>query len=113
MNSITKRFLLISLIVISLSGCIIQNAGPEDCEVVKLKIVKVSEGSNSDIVFTDTKGDNFYINRGLEHGLDLATLKNEVVDKKVNLHLYRFWFSTSPHISQLEVSDKILFTEFN
>jgi len=113
MNSIIKPILLTVVFSIVLMSCVIQNASPEDCHVQQITINTISQGSSYDIVFTDDNGDSFYINRGAEQGLDLGTLKQELSGKKVNLHLYGFWFGSSRHISQLSVDDKIVYTEFN
>jgi len=41
-------------------------------------------------------------------------LTEEILNKKVTLHLYKFKFGIeSEHVSQLAVEDKIIFTEFN
>jgi hypothetical protein len=113
MNSIIKRFFLAGILALVMSSCIIQNAESENCAIRQVTLAEITEGSSNDIVFTDTNGDSFYINRGLEQGLDLSSLKHKLTGKKVNLHLYKFWFGTSKHISQLEAENSILYTEFD
>ncbi len=105
-------FLLIS-VPLFMSGCIIQNAQPEDCEVVEVVLTEVKEGSSYDIVFSEGNKDFYYINRGLEQGLTIEDLQQQVLNKKVTLHLYKLWYGTSEHISQLSVDGNVLFTEFN
>ena len=106
----------ISLIIGSillLKSCIIQNPEPKDCVVVNVKITKISEGSSYDIVFHDDGTDFYYINRGLERGLNLDSLKTKVLNKTVTLHLAKIMGGiTSEHISQMAVGDDIIFTEF-
>ena len=77
------------------------------------KIVKITERSSYDIVFSDEWGDKYYINRGLEQGLNLDSLNAKVLNKTVTLHLPKLWLGTSEHIAQLSIDDKIIYTEFD
>lgn len=103
------------LLFFCFTSCIINNTKPEDCEVISAKIVNITEGTNYDIVFQDTSGDRYYINRGLEHGLNLDSLNVAVLNKTVTLHLAKILegAATSEHISQLALNDAIIFTEFD
>ena len=102
------------ILVFSFTSCIINNPKPEDCEVIKTKITRISEGSDYDIMFHDGKGKSYYINRELEQGLNLEDLNTKVLNKTVTLHLAKVLAgaSTSNHIWQLAIGDEILFTEF-
>lgn len=91
----------------------IQNPRPENCVVETAKIVKITEGPSYDIVFHDDGTDYFYINRGLEQGLNLDSLNAKVLNKTVTLHLAKIIGGiTSEHISQLAIDDEIIYTEF-
>ncbi len=96
-----------------LKSCVINNPQPENCEVVEVTIKKITEGSSYDIVFHDTGTDYYYINRGLEQGLNLDSLNAKVLNKTVTLHLPKLLFGTSEHIAQIAIDDEIIFTEFN
>jgi len=96
-----------------LKSCVINNPQPENCEVVEVTIKKITEGSSYDIVFHDTGTDFYYINRGLEQGLNLDSLNAKVLNKTVTLHLPKLLFGTSEHIAQIAIDDEIIFTEFN
>lgn len=86
---------------------------PEDCIILTRTISEIKEGSTFDIVFKDMQGDRYYINRGLEQGLNLDSLNAKVLNKTVTLHLAKVVGGiTSEHISQLEVDGEILYTEF-
>ncbi|MEM5563684.1 hypothetical protein WNY78_01140 [Psychroserpens sp. AS72] len=104
---------IIFIICLSLFSCVIQNPQPEECDIVTIKITKITEGSSYDIVFN--KGDlgSFYINRGLENGLNLDSLNAKVLNKTVTLHLPKLFYGTSKHIAQLAIDDEIIFTEFS
>ena len=94
-------------------SCAINNPQPEDCEVVEVTIKKITKGSSYDIVFHDTGTDYYYINRGLEQGLNLETLNAKVLNKTVTLHLPKLLLGTSEHIAQIAIGDDIIFTEFD
>ncbi|MAP53664.1 hypothetical protein [Altibacter sp.] len=96
-----------------LNGCVIHEPTPDQCIVKNSTIIKISEGTSFDIVFTDTNNDSYYINRGLERGLSIDDLRSKVLDKNVTLHLPAFGGIASEHIAQLEFNDTIIYTEFS
>ncbi|WP_431156797.1 hypothetical protein [Winogradskyella poriferorum] len=111
--SLITGFALIFLCFLLLKSCIINNPTPEDCVVKSVRVTKITEGSSYDIVFRDDGTDFYYINRGLEQGLNLDSLKRKVLNKTVTLHLAKVVGGiTSEHISQLALGDEIIFTEF-
>jgi len=112
-----KLGLYISIIIFisySLVSCIIHNPLPEECYVQTETITSITEGSTFDIVFKDLNGDRYYINRGIELGLNLDSLNAKVLNKTVTLHLPKLLggLVTSEHIAQLKVGEDIIFTEF-
>lgn len=112
-----KRLILLLLVFVAgvlllVKSCIISDTRPQDCEVIKVSIKSIREDSSYDIVFTDFQNDRYYINRGLERGLNLDSLNNKVLNKTVTLHLAKLPLGTSEHISQLALDKEIIFTEF-
>ena len=108
----------ITLLIITsfflLKSCIIQNPKPEECVVIDIKVTKITEDGVKDIVFHDDGTDFYYINRGLEQGLNLDSLKIKVLNKTVTLHLAKVMGGiTSEHISQMTLDDEIIYTEFS
>jgi hypothetical protein len=118
-----KGILIFSLIVvllfavfqIVLSSSHIKNVSPKKCVIETEKIIKISEGTSNDIVFSNNHGGHYYINRGLERGLNLDSLNAKVLNKTVTLHLPKVLggLVTSGHIAQLAVGNTIIFTEFD
>jgi hypothetical protein len=100
--------------ILLLKSFTISSLEPKDCEEVSVKITDILEGSSHDIVFKDNDFSSFYINRGLERGLNLDSLKTKVLNKTVTLHLAKVMGGrlTSDHICQLKVNGDTLFTEF-
>lgn len=95
-----------------LNAAVIRQTAPSGCEKTVLKIAEITQGSSGDIVFSDSEKNSYYINRGLEKGLTVAELKEEVLNKKVTLHLARVIYGTTAHIAQLKAGDQIIYTEF-
>ncbi len=107
-------FLLCTLLFsFIMNSCIVQNPRPENCIVKEITVTEIEEGSFYDIVFKDEGNNRYYINRGLEFGLRLKDLKQVVLNKKVTLHLPKFWIGTSEQIAQLKLDEDILYSEFN
>ena len=106
-------FFALALFITVITSCIINDPKPEDCAIQTVKITKITEGTSYDIVFHDDGTDYFYINRGLEYGLNLDSLNAKVLNKTVTLHLAKIMGGiTSEHISQLAVGNEIIYTEF-
>ena len=108
MSSIIKRIILVLAGSLIPFGCIIQNPSPESCTVKTITIERIHKGGVKDVVFTDSEGETYYINRGLENGLQLAVLEEDVLDKNVTLHLANVIYGTTAHIAQLALDGKVL-----
>ena len=109
-------FLVLALVLflfLVFKSCVINNPQPEECEIVNVTIKRITVGSSNDIMFYDNGTDFYYINRGLERGLNLETLNAKVLNKTVTLHLPKMLFGTSEHIARLAIGDDIIFTEFD
>lgn len=108
------RLLFFGLIILTTPcSCIINNPKPEECVVEEVTITDVKEGSSFDIVFYASNGDRYYINRGLEQGLALNSIKKIAINQKATLHLPKFAVGVSEHIAQLTIADSIIYTEFD
>ena len=106
---------LLFILTITFVSCIISNPKPDECDIIEATIIEIAEGTSYDIVFRDKGGDRYYINRGLEQGLNLEDLNAAVLNKTVTLHLPRVLGGTvtTEHIAQLAVGDEVIFTEFD
>jgi len=103
---------LVFAVILSFSSCIINNTKPEDCSIVTATITEITEGSSYDIVFHDDGTDFYYINRGIELGLNLDSLNAKVLNKSVTLHVPKLVYGNSRHITQMAIGDEIIYTEF-
>lgn len=116
-KSIRNAIIIVGLVVfmpfLLFKSCVIQNTKPEECDVVTAKIVELREHPSLDIGFTGDRGETFYINRGIESGLNLDSLNAKVLNKTVTLHLAKIMGGvTSRHIAQLALDEEVIYTEF-
>ena len=108
-----KKIIPFILIIFLFASCVVQNTTPENTTKIDFTVTKITEGGVKDIVFHDSGSDYYYINRGLENGLNLDSLNAKVLNKTVTLHLAKLiGGTTSEHISQLALGDEIIYTEF-
>ena len=110
MKKSTALFALI--LFLNLNSCIISNPKVVDCEIIEITVSKIKEGPSFDIVFYDNNAEFYYINRGLEQGLNLDALNAKVLNKTVTLHLPKMIYGTSNHIAQLMLGEDIIYSEF-
>lgn len=96
-----------------LTSCVIQNPDAEDCTFKEITVTRVYEGGVNDIVFAESDGSFYYINRGLENGMTIEGMAEQTIGKRAKLHLAktRFMSSETNHISQLVVENDTLFSE--
>ncbi|MBV7268901.1 hypothetical protein [Winogradskyella luteola] len=118
MQKPVKNAILIILVLILVpffffKSCVIYKPEPHECEIVTAKIDTLIAGPTFDIQFKTGMGNTYYINRGIESGLNLDSLNAKVLNKTVTLHLPKLLFGTSKHIAQLALEDQILYTEFS
>ena len=85
----------------------------------KGEVVSVTEGTSNDIVFK-LKGetDSFYINRGLEQGLNLKDLQSKLIGKQVTLKYPKHWSllniaGNTKHLSVIELNNEKVFSSLN
>lgn len=89
----------------------------DKCQEVSGSIKKIYERGEQD-VFLILNGNKrqFYINRGLEKGLDLQEMKQKLQDEQVTLKLPRYWtpldpFNQTRHVAKLEWGSEVLYDE--
>ena len=115
-------FILIGLAFLTL-GILIFRSLPipdeKDCLSLKGVVTEVYEGGVKDVVFKLQGVDKeFYINRGLERGLDLKKLQAELITKEIVVKYPQYWTPLDPtnsvrHIAKIECDGKTIFTELD
>lgn len=89
----------------------------KECLVAEGKVVSIYEGGIKDVSFR-LEGDKtmYYINRGLEQGLDLEDLKEQLMGQNVTIRYPKHWTLLDPdnrvkHLCILEFEGKELYNE--
>jgi hypothetical protein len=116
----TKYWVILTGVVLTV-GILVFRPVPipneKDCLIVQGSVIEINEAGVKDIVFTITGQDKtFYINRGLERGLELQKLRAELIDKEVTIKYPKYWTplgNSSKHISKVESAGRTIFTELN
>src|SRR5690348_16877635 len=94
---------------------------PKETDALTLKgtVADVYDGGSKDIVFKLKGHDQvFYINRGLERGLNIQALKSTLEDEEIVVRYPDYWTpldfnQTSIHISKIEHKGKTIFSEMD
>ena len=109
-------FILLAFAAMTLRPVIVPKDA-KDCLVAQGKVVKVFEGGVKDVAFR-LEGDKtmYYINRGLEHGLNLEELQKELIGNNVIIRYPKHWTLLDPknrikHLSILEYNGKEIYNE--
>lgn len=80
-------------------------------------VSEIYEGGTNDIVFRLENNDRkFYINRGLESGLELNILKEKLIGNFIIIKYPKYWTPLDwndeiKHISKVEFNEEIIFNE--
>jgi hypothetical protein len=117
----TKYWGILIGVVLPLFGVLIFRPVPipneKDCLIVEGTVIEITEDGVKDVVFR-LAGQNrtFYVNRGLERGLELEKLRAELMDKEITIKYHKYWTplgNSSKHISKIESSGRTIFTEID
>lgn len=89
----------------------------EDALVYEGFVVDIYETGEKDVAFKLEDGALFYINRGLESGLNIDSLKTSYLGKELLFKYPDYWTPLDPsgshkHASQVEFGDTLIYSEF-
>jgi hypothetical protein len=89
----------------------------KDCVSITGTVIGIYEGGVKDVVFK-LQGHNqtFYINRGLEAGLNLNELRSTLMNQEIVIKYPDYWTPLDPgnsvrHISKVEFEGETVYTE--
>ena len=97
----------------------VPNPTEQDCLSFKGTVTEIYEAGVKDVVFEFQGLDKrFYVNRGLERGLDLTKIKLDLTNKEIVIKYPKYWTPLDPgnswrHISKIESEGRTIFTEVN
>ncbi|MEL6942244.1 MAG: hypothetical protein AAFO82_06210 [Bacteroidota bacterium] len=93
------------------------NLTESECEFVEGTVSHIWEGGVKDVVFNlEETNRKFYINRGLENGLELEALRQQLIGKKVQIYYPDYWTPLVPkdgikHLSKLVHEEEVIYSE--
>ena len=121
MRNIMKITLVSLILIVSIIAVLIFRPVPivsESKAISEIGIVKeIYSNKGNDVIFimlnTDRK---FYINRGLENGLELNNLKEKLIGNSIVMKYPKYWTpldwnNSIRHISKVEFKNEIIFNE--
>lgn len=78
------------LVLIAAPGCRVPTPDEQNTVTVEIVLEEIREGSSYDVVLETADGDaSYYINRGLQYGVDLKEWKRELTGKTILLTYVR------------------------
>ncbi len=112
-------FIIFSLLSIILLMALRPIAKPTaaNCKTFKAEVKEISEAGTKDVLFQfRDRQATYYINRGLERGLYLDTLRNKLTGQLVTVDYVRHWtpldpFTDGRHIAKISVADEVIYDE--
>lgn len=116
-NSNQTKFLGIGLLVL-LPFLLIALFQPVDisrdnCKQITGIVEQIAEGTSYDIFFRLKDNPNrYYINRGLERGLTLPTLQQQLLGKEIDLWHAQSWQTSGGHITQVQIGEEVVYSEW-
>ena len=97
----------------------VRDVQPKDVLKISGIVTDVKEGPGFDIVIT-LEGDEhyYYINRGLQLGLTIEEIQQEILNRPVTLYPIKRWTiftrdGNMGHISKLMINDRVIYNEIN
>ena len=117
----TRNWIILTALVFTGLGILVFRPVPipdeNDCLILKGTVSEIYEAATKDVVFK-LKGldKEFYVNRGLEKGLDLKKLRTDLTNKEIVIKYPKYWTPLNPtnsirHVSKIECDGRIVFTE--
>jgi len=121
MRKITKIFLIAFSLAVVITAVLVLRPVPiisENEAITETGIVSdIYEDGDNDIVFRLENNERiFYINRGLQNGLEINTLKEKLIGNPIILKYPKYWTPLDwndkiKHLSKVAFKDEIVFNE--
>lgn len=121
MKKTTKNFLIVISFIFLAIAILIFRPVPivsENNAITEKGIVsEIYSNQGNDIIFLmENKQRRFYINRGLENGLELNSLKEKLIGNSIVVKYPKYWTPLDwnnkiRHISKVEFNNEVLFNE--
>ena len=113
-------FIIFSLLVLVFAVLIfrpVPTVTANEALVTQGVVTDIYEGGVHDIAFRIENDETvYYINRGLEQGLELAQLERQLMGKEITINYPDYWTPLDwndkiKHISRVEINGQVIFSE--
>ncbi|MBE9155964.1 hypothetical protein IQ265_03825 [Nodosilinea sp. LEGE 06152] len=117
--ALITAFASLALVAYVLVVSIVPRPTVNNTDVISGRVTKIMNGGINDVVIS-LEGDNriYYINRGLERGIDFNQFTQQLEGEQIELHVIRLkWSPLNPSrqvvpIGRVTLGQKVLFTDF-
>jgi len=104
------------IILLSLTLRPVPSLPENELSIANGTVTNIFEGGEKDIVFRLKETDEmFYINRGLEQGLEIEALKKQLIGNQITLKYPEYWSllsnGSTHHVSKVEYKGETIFSE--
>ncbi len=104
------------IILLSLTLRPVPSLPENELSIASGTVANIFEGGEKDIVFRLKETDEmFYINRGLEQGLEIEALKKQLMGNQITLKYPEYWSllnnGSTHHVSKVEYKGETIFSE--
>jgi len=119
-NFLKFIFIIFSLLVLVFAVLIfrpVPTVTANEALVTQGVVTDIYEGGVHDIAFRIENDETvYYINRGLEQGLELAQLERQLMGKEITINYPDYWTPLDwndkiKHISRVEINGQVIFSE--
>ncbi|MBN8671516.1 MAG: hypothetical protein J0L80_12570 [Chitinophagales bacterium] len=116
----TVLAIVLSGIISLFLSAIPEKSNRADTKMLKGKLISITSCcSGSDIIFhiANDGSKSYYINRGIENGLDIKKLEKDLIGKQIIIYYHRHSWNIINyrdqirHICELRTADKVYYTE--
>ena len=85
----------------------------DNCLQITGILEQLAKAGTNDIVFQLKDNPNhYYVNRGLERGLTLPELEQQLLDKEIDLWHAQAWQTSGGHITQVKIGEEVVYSEW-
>jgi len=90
----------------------------QNCEKITGQVINVFQGGGENDIVINIKNDGnyYYLNRGLEKGLDLEALQTQLTNNNITLYYVKHWslldlYNQTRHVARLDFNGAKIYNE--
>lgn len=121
--NLTKKWLILPAVLMAVGAVLsfipLPAPSADNSVAVKGKITGVSKGEGKGDIVLTIEGDdaNYYINHGMDNGLTIETLSEQLLNKTAIVYYVKHWSllnmnGKTRHIGRIELDNKAIYAEW-